>query len=92
MIEMMECTELVIDNKNNTTINDAIGGLLTAEAAINTMVSLIDYCSTIINASNRTLMKLILNCPIEQPRRYDVVTIVTNYLVTAAQGASPRSW
>lgn len=37
MIELMECGEVVIDNNNNTTINDAMRGLLTAEAAINTM-------------------------------------------------------
>ena len=49
MLEMMECRELIIDNNNNTTINDALIGLLIAEAAIKTMVSIIDYCSTIIN-------------------------------------------
>lgn len=51
MVEMMECTELVIDNNKvtTTTINDAITGLLAAEAAINTMVSIIDYCTTVIN-------------------------------------------
>lgn len=41
MLEMMETSELVIDNDATvtTTINDAVRGLLTAEAAINTMVS-----------------------------------------------------
>jgi len=39
MLQMMETSELVIDNNAVTTINDAVRGLLTAEAAINTMVS-----------------------------------------------------
>lgn len=40
MVEMMESPDgLVIDNNESTTTNDAIRGLLTAEAAINTMVN-----------------------------------------------------
>ena len=41
MVEMMEANELIIDNNtNNTTINEALRGLLTAEtAAINAIVS-----------------------------------------------------
>lgn len=40
MIEMMEHDELIIDNNKVTTISDAMRGLLTAEAAINAMVSI----------------------------------------------------
>ena len=39
MVEMMESGELTIDNNNTTTINEAMRGLLTAEAAINVMAS-----------------------------------------------------
>ena len=41
MVEIMEANELTIDNNNNTTINDALKGLLTAEAAaLNSIVSI----------------------------------------------------
>ena len=39
MLDMMEANELIIHNDTSTAINDAIRGLLTAEAAaINTIV------------------------------------------------------
>ena len=38
MVELMEGTELALDN-NHTTINNALRGLLSAEAAANSMVS-----------------------------------------------------
>ena len=76
MVELMEGTELTLDNNHHTTINDALRGLLSAEAAANSMVSIhspSSPCKVVIMTSHRILMKLIWNCRINQLRRYYIL-------------------
>lgn len=54
MLELMETGELIIDNNNMTIINNAMKGLLTAEAAaINSMVS---------NSTIYSLLVIVVQC------------------------------
>lgn len=75
MFELMETGELIIDNNNMTIINNAMKGLLTAEAAaINSMVSnptiyslLVVQCSQDIDEidmqlSDSTAKKVYMSC------------------------------